>query len=269
VETVEYGNQDGRLVVYFHGVPGALAECSIFEQYVQQHQLRIICFDRFALDAALEPENYYQQLANAISAKAGEAPVDIIGFSIGAHVALEMAARLKQQLGQLHLVSAAAPLDAGDFIEHMAGGLVFKLAKNKPRIFSLLTYYQKLMALVAPQMLTGMLFASAAGKGKQLSQQAEFKNFIGPILAQCFRQRVAGYIRDVRLYVNWSGKLTCSASNTYLWHGTKDNWSPFAMAEYLTAAIPAATTIEPMEGLSHYSCLTAAAPKICALLARS
>lgn len=269
MEFVEYGNNNGRLAVYFHGAPGALAECAVFDQYAKQHRLRIICFDRFALDSELDSENYYQQLANAISAKAGEATVDIIGFSIGTHVAIEVAARLKQQLGQLHLVSAAAPLDAGDFIDYMAGGLVFQLAKTKPWLFSLLTYYQKLMALLAPRLLVGMLFASAAGEDRPLSQQADFKNFISPVLAQCFGKRAAGYIRDVRLYVNWSGKLTCSASNVYLWHGTKDNWSPFSMAEYLAGAIPAATTIEPMEGLSHYSCLTAAAPKICALLARS
>ena len=43
-------------------------------------------------------------------------------------------------------------------------------------------------------------------------------------------------------------------SDVSIGHGVEDNWSPFPMASYLDNAIPAATNIESMEGLSHYSC---------------
>jgi pimeloyl-ACP methyl ester carboxylesterase len=49
----------------------------------------------------------------------------------------------------------------------------------------------------------------------------------------------------------------------YLWHGTKDNWSPIGMAFYLCDAIPGDTKVEVFEGLSHYSCLYEAIPLIC------
>lgn len=263
---VEYGNKDGKLVVYFHGAPGSLEESAVFDSHAKNHNLKLICFDRFALDTSLSRESYYQNLANQIKIKAGGEPVDVIGFSIGSYVALEVCARLNDQVRQLHLISAAAPINSGDFIDKMAGGLIFKLALEKPFIFSLLTQYQKAMALLAPRILVNMLFASAAGKDKELSKESGFKSYITPVLKHCFQNRTNGYMRDITFYVTWPGKLGGFTASVQLWHGTNDNWSPFSMASYLCNAIRGATHVEAMEGLSHYSCLYAAAPKICAQL---
>ena len=79
----------------------------------------------------------------------------MIGFSIDAHVAFEMSTILKNQVRHTHLVSAAAPINGGNFLDHMAGGSVFKLAMQKSSFFRLLTQCQRLMAVVAP----GLLFS--------------------------------------------------------------------------------------------------------------
>ncbi|MDA9004126.1 alpha/beta hydrolase [bacterium] len=263
MEYVEYGKKDGKMVIYFHGAPGAMEECAIFDRYAKEHNLTIVCFDRFSMDCSLHRESYYNELAAKIRIKSRGEPIDFIGFSIGAHVALEVSALLRSQVKHIHLVSAAAPLSDGDFIDHMAGGLVFKLAAKKPFLFFLLTQYQKVMALVAPGMLVNILFASAAGKDKELSKQSDFKRYMTPILRHCFQKRVRGYIRDVKLYTAWLGAFSRNTSIVHLWHGTEDNWSPFSMASYLCNAIPGATHVEAMEGLSHYSCLFEAASKIC------
>lgn len=146
----------------------------------------------------------------------------------------------------------------------MAGGLVFKLAIKKPFIFYLLTQYQKLLAILAPQFLVKLLFASAAGKDQELSMTQDFKRYITPVLKHCFQKRANGYIRDLEHYVRWEGNLGTNKNSVYLWHGTEDNWSIFSMAEYLSKEIPGATDVNAMEGLSHYSCLYEAVPKICA-----
>lgn len=125
------------------------------------------------------------------------------------------------------------------------------------------------MALLTPGMLVNMLFTSSAGKDKELSKKPYFKSYITPVLKSCFKSRVKGYIRDVNFYVTWLGHFSRYKTSVHLWHGTKDNWSPFPMASYLCNAIPGATNIEAMEGLSHYSCLYEAAPRICAQLEKS
>ena len=269
LDFAEYGNKDGQPVIYFHGVPGAIEECALFDAYGKAHNLSIVCFDRFAIDNRLNHDDYYQVLADQITNKIGSKPVDFIGFSIGAHVALEVSARLKDQVGQIHLVSAAAPLGGGDFIDKVAGGLVFKLAMKKPFIFYLLTQYQKIIAMLAPQFLVKLLFASAAGKDKALSKTDDFKSYITLILKHCFLKRTSGYIRDVDFYVAWQGKLSVHNNSVQLWHGTEDNWSTFSMAEYLNKEIPGSSGVNAMQGLSHYSCLYQAAPKICAQLAKA
>jgi pimeloyl-ACP methyl ester carboxylesterase len=269
LEFAEYGDKDGKLIVYFHGAPGSMEECSLFDSHAKDHNLRIICFDRFAIDHSADRESYYQQLAHQIKNQSGTESVDLIGFSIGAHVALEVGSILNKQIGQTHLVSPAVPINSGDFIDHMAGGLVFKLAMKYPLLFKLLTYWQRIMAIIAPQMLVSMLFASATGEDKILSNREDFKRYITPVLKHCFQNRTMGYIRDINYYITWPGNLSEHSSNVFIWHGVEDNWSPFSMASYLDNAILGATNVEPMEGLSHYSCLYKAAAKICKQLDRS
>ena len=263
----EYGDKDGQLVVYIHGAPGAIEECAVFDRYAKDHNLHIVCFDRFALDSSLTREDYFHHLATQIDNMAGGKQVDIIGISIGTYIALEVAALLKEQVRQIHLISCVAPLYSGDFLDHMAGGLVFKIAKQKPSIFSILTQFQSMIARLAPSMLVNMLFSTAAGKDKELIQQNDFKTHITGVLKQCFKHRAKGYIRDITYYVKWR-ELKEYNTSIQLWHGTEDNWSPPSMADSLANIITSHVSIEKMEGLSHYSCLYEAAPKICTQLSK-
>jgi pimeloyl-ACP methyl ester carboxylesterase len=266
VKFVEYGNKKGQLVFYFHGNPGSIDECAIFENYAKDHNLHVICLERSSIESSFSPERYYQELSDQIKLIALGQSVDIIGFSIGTHVALEVSALLGDQVRFTHLISAVAPINAGDFIDNMAGGLVFKLAMEKPIIFLMLTQYQKFMALLTPRLLLSMLFASSIAKDKELSKSREFQRFIIPVLKNCFKNGTKGYLRDINLYVKWLGNLDKYTNCIHFWHGTSDNWSPFSMATYLSDSIPDSTGIDAMEGLSHYSCLFESVPKICAQL---
>ncbi|MDP9939869.1 alpha/beta fold hydrolase [Ectopseudomonas alcaliphila] len=263
----EYGNPKGKPVVYFHGVPGSPHESSIYDAPAREHGLRVLCFDRFAIDRAISGADYYRHIAQAINEKTQGAQLDVIGFSLGAHAALEVSALMPGQVRSLHLVSAAAPLDGGDLLNEMAGKAVFSMAKRNPGLFQWLVKWQALLAKRAPQMLFRMLFASAQGQDRELVKSPEFRALICRVLRQCFAQGTTGYTRDIQQYLQpWSGHVFASEANVCLWHGTEDNWSPFGMSEYLAERLPRNARIERMQGLSHYSCLYAAAPMICARL---
>ncbi len=90
LEFSEYGSNKGKLVVYFHGAPGSPEECSLFDKYAKEYNLNIICFNRFSIDPYLTGADYYQHLAEGIKEKADGEAVDLVGFSIGCHVALEV-----------------------------------------------------------------------------------------------------------------------------------------------------------------------------------
>ena len=269
VKTVEYGTKTGALVVYFHGAPGAIKECAVFDKHAQENNLRIVSLDRFAVKDAVDQDCYYQQIASQIKRIVGDEPLDIIGFSIGTHVALEVGAILRNQVRNIHLISSVAPLHKGDFIDHMAGGSVFTLAKESPVFFKLLTFCQKVMAMLAPSLLVRLLFASATGQDRELIKQPEFISYITSVIKHCFQAGTAGYMRDIKQYVTWPGYFDAYTSNVQIWHGTDDNWSPFSMATTLKQSIPGETKLEAMQGLSHYSCLFSAAPKICTQLRKA
>lgn len=260
----KFGADNGRMVIYFHGTPGAPEECRIFDSDAKKFGLTFICFDRFSVDSSITGESYYKLLAGEISKIAAGKPVDVVGFSIGAFVALQTCRYLPHGVGNLHLASSAAPLEAGDFLEGMAGKQVFQLAKTFPVLFILLSYWQGLIAWFSPKALFRLLFASATGADKALVADREFQSGITKVLRSCFMGRVRGYARDIGAYVRpWNTTLSTISVNTHIWHGAEDNWSPVAMAGYLESAIPGCTSVKLYDGLSHYSCLYRATPEIC------
>jgi pimeloyl-ACP methyl ester carboxylesterase len=266
----QFGSDNGRIVIYFHGVPGAPEEGRIFDRDGKAHDLRFICFDRFAINSSLNGESYYKRLAEEISKISKGNPVDFIGFSIGAFIALQTYCHMANHVKCLHLVSAAAPLETGDYLETMAGKQVFQLAKAFPTVFLLLSYGQSLLAWIYPKALFRMLFASAAGEDKTLADDSQFQSSLIKILRICFMNHVRGYARDIGGYVQpWKSTLTDISVDTHIWHGAEDNWSPTLMASYLKSSIPGWTSTKVFSGLSHYSCLYRAAPEICNLLSKA
>jgi len=252
------------LVVYFHGTPGAITECALFDEHAKKHNLNIICFDRFSIAPEIHGRDYYQLIATIIKDTAKGKKLDIIGFSIGCHVAIEICNLLGEQVQNLHLVSAAAPLESGDYLQDMAGGAVFKLAMHYPHLFSALSYWQLLLAKISPKLLFTLLFSSAQAEDKLLSQRQGFKDYLMPVLTSTYSSKLKGYLRDVNHYVTpWKKSLSICSTKTNLWHGSEDNWSPIAMAEYLANTLSCSKKVNIVEGASHYSCLFTVAEKIC------
>jgi len=262
---ISCGAADSKLVVYFHGAPGVPEECLLFDQQGQADGLTFVSLDRFAAEPALQGEGYFRALAVEILACAGTARVHFVGFSIGAFVALQTFRHMQGRVDSLNLISAAAPLEAGDFLPGMAGQQVFRLAGKWPLLFRLLSAGQGLLARFAPGVLFNMLFARAQAGDLQLRADGPFRGRTTQQLRQCFVAHVAGYVRDVQAYVMpWSAQLGAIKVKARIWHGAEDNWSPKAMAEYLGTALSGCAHVEIIPGLSHYSCLHQAVEHVCA-----
>ncbi|NQD36222.1 alpha/beta hydrolase [Permianibacter sp. IMCC34836] len=252
------------VIVYFHGVPGAAAEVAALAPYSNENEFDFLCIDRFALDHTLTGEAYFHRLADLVSAHAAGRPVMLVGFSIGAFVALQTSRHLTGPIHSLQLVSAAAPLESGAFLEHMAGKQVFALAQSRPLLFKWLTLWQAMLARRAPGALYKLLFANAVAADRNLVTDPAFRAELVDVLRTAFdRPRLPGYLRDIHAYVQpWQQSLAEIRAPTQLWQGDADNWSPAAMAEVLQASIKSAAPVNLLPGLSHYSCLLASLPKI-------
>lgn len=262
---VRYGAGAGPVAVYFHGVPGAPEECARFDEAARADGVRLLCIDRGSLGDARDGEARFRRLAEEVAALADGAPVHLIGFSLGAFVALRVAAHLGPKAASLDLVSAASPLELGDFLDGMAGKPVFTMARRSPRLLAAMTAAQGWLATAAPARLFGMLFATAAGEDRALAADPAFRSMIGEVLRGALGPGRRGYLSDVQAYVRpWADRLPAVAAETRLWHGREDNWAPAAMAESLARTLPSVRQIEIAPGLSHYSCLFEAMPRILA-----
>lgn len=247
-----------RHLVYFHGQPGAPAECP---------------GDAFAIDRAdwcpgQDHPPAIDALARAILARFPEGELALVGFSLGAFIAIEVAARIAQlapdRALSLDLVSAAAPLDSGDYLSDMAGGALFRMARDAPRRFAALVLAQRIAVRLAPDRVIGMLFANSQGEDVRLAADPGFRATLRQILRATFGHGSAGYRRDILAYVGWSAAdIARLHGPVRLWHGRCDTWTPPAMAEALLRRFPDAN-LTWFDGLSHYSTLHAAWPTIVA-----
>ena len=53
----------GRLIVYFHGVPGSSAEIDLFQDMAKVHGVRLVAPDRFTFTPDLTGDDYFHALA--------------------------------------------------------------------------------------------------------------------------------------------------------------------------------------------------------------
>ena len=58
----------------------------------------------FLVDSSLQSQDYYKYLADVIIDKANGGQVDIIGFSIGYHAAIETSLHLGGTVREMHLI---------------------------------------------------------------------------------------------------------------------------------------------------------------------
>jgi pimeloyl-ACP methyl ester carboxylesterase len=140
---------------FCHGAPGSPQDANLLRTVGNDTQ--IIAPNMFDLGSG----DVVEQMIDAFDRSTSnndDKPVHVVGFSVGAMVAIKVAAARPDRIGKLTLISAAAPLQLGDFLLDMAGKPVFDLAKDRPRILRLLTSAQSILSTVAPNLLMNQLF---------------------------------------------------------------------------------------------------------------
>lgn len=253
--------------VYFHGQPGSPAELRLARPGGWERSPDLLVPDRAQDQPHLQASAYLDHLAASILDRFPLGPLRLVGFSLGAFVAIEVALRLIQMAPgrelSLDLVSPAAPLGCGDFLGDMAGGGVFALARDRPVLFGLMTRIQGWLAAAAPAFLFSQIFRSSAGADAALAAEPEFRCVLKAMLAHALGGAALGYRRDVLAYVAQAPeRLSALTAPVALWQGEADNWTPPDMTRALAKALSNVREVRTFPGLSHYSTLRAALPEI-------
>ena len=255
------------MLIYLHGAPGGPGEIAALGPFAAELGVRLVAIDRASIDIRLEGVSYFQAVAAEIDAVAAGRPYELAGFSAGSFVALKAQPFLKGDLRRLHLISAAAPLETGDFLDEMVGKPVFRSAMSSPARLRMLTRLQGWLARRAPGLLYGMLFTGAAGADRDLSEDRDFRANLLATLSRALNAGAGAYLRDVLAYVTpWADDLAKVTAPVSLWHGDADNWTPLGMAQALQDRLPGNPQLDVLSGASHYSALHQAMPRILAAL---
>lgn len=238
-------------MAYFHGFPGGPAELSLFG-HAPVWASHAFIPDRSTDRQDLSVAPYFDDLANRALGYAQERPLHLVGFSLGARVAMEVAVRLGSAVSRIDLISPAGPLDGTDHLKLMAGRIVFTMARSMPRLFDLQTAAQGWVARKRPDLLYRALFGRA---GEQGLDCPEFRMRMTGLLHDCFAHGSTGYKREMLAYVAaWSDVPRRVLSPVTIWQGSLDNWTPPQMAESLLAQIQGAN-LRGVIGTGHYGTL--------------
>lgn len=247
---------DEARTIYFHGMPGSGDELRLFGDETAAKTAGFHVPDRSGRGCLVPRCEYFGGIASSLAAQFPHARLHLIGFSLGASAALLVAAHLGERVARIDLVSGAAPLQTGGFLDAMAGASVFKLAKTRPRAFALFAQAQYAASRLVPGRLYAMLFASARGADHELARDPVFRAAMSRMLGAGLGQGMSGYRREIELYVDdWSDELDRVTQPITIWHGREDNWSPVGMAEVFAQRLRGCEGVHLIDGLSHYSTL--------------
>lgn len=237
-------------LVYLHGLPGSPDELTLVGDFA---------------DAFFAPDLRDGDVGAQIHARYGTQPVTLIGFSLGAVQALSLAARWPERIAHLHLIAPPAPLESGDFLGTMAGGPVFRLARDYPRLFRMATQAQAVAVRAFPGLFAAALFAEPKGADQALVTDPRFRRLWLAMARHCLAGGAQAYQRAVLDYVQpWSPMAAAVRSSASIWYGSLDNWVPPAMSEKLATLLQGPVHLHKLETASHYSCLAAALPRVIA-----
>lgn len=247
---------DSEQVIYFHGMPGGPNEMALFGKGISSSTSDFHVLDRVGAYSGPSDLPYFQQFAAGIVKIFPETPLRFIGFSLGASAALRTAPFLGNQVRHIDLVSAAAPLSLGSYLEGMAGETIFKLARSSSILFALLARMQSLSARWAPEALYSTIFASAQGRDRDLAEDPIFRKSMVQLLRYSLGKGLRSYRLEIELYTKeWLSDLDRVTQPVSLFHGQEDNWSPVAMATDLAQRLPNCEILDIWPGMSHYSTL--------------
>lgn len=249
--------------IYCHGLPGSAAELKLFGGQ-DRKGASVVCLER--LQASYDNPDWQDRLLaafDAARAEIGRPTVRLVAFSLGTMSALHIAAKRPDAIEAVDLISAAAPLELGDFLPRMAGKAVFLAAATSPGALRRLGHAQSLINAIAPSLLLKVMFAGAAPSEQGLLADADFRAAVRDGLTTSLGRGRTAYEDELRTYVRpWSEILSNVSCPVTLWHGDADGWAPLDMAYALAKALPAGAAVTELAGAGHYDALKRALPAL-------
>lgn len=233
---IEIGDEKGKVVLYFHGVPGAADECLAWdEDIIKTLGVRLIALDRpGAGHSSFYPNRRISDWAKDITDFTnilGIEKFSVLGCSGGGPYAAACAALIPDKVRTAGIISSLVSFDKEDLLEGINPQNIqfLKLSIDKPQLSKFIYSLMGLMARLSPKQYYK--------KALEAFGPADAKTFGIPKVHKAILSALGsakGKQLDTKLIVSpWDFDLKEIKIPVFIWHGGQDHNASPAMGRYL------------------------------------
>lgn len=251
----EYGEPQGRPLLYFHGWPSSRLQARSTDTAAKKLGIRVISPDRPGYGLSTFKENStlldwaedVSELLDRLEIK----KCSVIGVSGGGPYAAVCAYAMPERLMTVGIVVGLAPPYIPGLLEGMAplSKFCWEHYGHSPLLRFVSAFSNFLNARYGPSLgLHRFLFG--AKQDKQIYADNHVREMIRRNYREAFRSGYSGVEHDLKLYTqDWGFDLKQITSKVQLYYGDEDMNTPIQMGEYFLSHIPNSTLkIYPGEG---------------------
>ena len=250
----EFGDPDGRPVLFFHGTPGYRLNPWIQEPELRSLGVRLIAVDRPGVGRSTpRPHRRLLDWPDDVQALADALGLDrfaVVGFSNGGPHAAACAYKLGPRISGVALVAPMPPLDQPGALQQLGvPGWYYPLARRAPWVFRMLIAGIAALARRNPGRVEGILLSDMSEPDRALLGRPELAGRFGADLAGAGSRGVAD---DERLMaLPWGFEPERVEGPVRLWLGERDGLVPAHVWLERSGRFPVCrTTVVP--GAGHF-----------------
>lgn len=254
----EWGDPEGKPVLYFHGYPGARYEAMLVHEAALEAGVRFISLDRPGMGlSSFQPGRRLLDWPDDVLELARALDLDrfaVVGMSGGGPYAAACAYKIPDRLTACGIIAGLAPLKYGQRDMTLPIQLAFWTAKHVPWLYALVLGFMIRRYRQNPakmeEMLLDRLYRLPEPDRRQL-ERPEVRLAIIRYTEESFRQGPKGVAYEGGLYARpWGfepGEITFDRID--LWHGDLDKSVPVSMGRAMARQIPnVRATFYPYDG---------------------
>ena len=240
----EYGNENGKPIIYCHGSQSSRLEMHYDTSFAIKNNLRIITIDRpghgisdFNLEGSiLSFANDANQLVEHLKIE----KFSVVGMSAGSPFALGIAYSFPEKIEAVNIISGFAPFDSSSkqFLSKEIKTML-NLAKSFPFLLKIMLKIQAKQLKKNPQKaLIG--FLKIMDESDQIVLKDErVMQVIQSMFVEAFRNGSKGVAHEISkiLVRKWGFKLNEINVPVTFWQGKQDNNVPYQWAELMSNEI--------------------------------
>lgn len=255
----EYGNRDGKAVLYFHGHPGSRLDLAMFDPAILAASgLRLIAIDRPGIGKSdFKPNRKLTDWPQDVREFADALKLDhfaVMGMSGGGPFAAVCARFLPERVCAATILSGVGRFDLEGATTGMGSGKAyFRLSRHLPLLARLQMSMMGYGLKSSPQRVIAQMTAELPPADQAVLQTSTVREGFLLTVSESLRQGAKALVAEGGIYAQpWGFRLEEIRMPVSVWHGDADRNAPVMMGHQTAAVIPGCKT-HFVHGEGHFS----------------